>query len=514
MIQAQRFNRRGAGFPGPFRSPFSVRRRTPVVNTTPRNFASGVRAPGIGSGTLSNGTDTTQNFRASHHNMAGVSMTGFKLGYCGWYLDATSEVICPNDYTVSVSIEYPAGTYTRVTWDNGATSKVIAAGQALVLSDAININIPKDAQFWVITYVSVSPGQRWPLCHNRVSSLGEQGELGIGLTDKTLVGGVSGASQGLRPAAIIGYAAGMKSVSLAGMGDSIIHGSGDGTFDGRGNTSWIGRAATIADIPYLPIAVVGTTLASQVVANKLNYRLAYLQAAGITHIVANWGINDTGSGFSTFQTNLNTLWAALATTGARVYHTTLGPRSTSTDAWYTVSRQTAHSQYNGSSATGHQINDYIRTTPSPLSGYLETADVLSTSRYSGLWKTGDSHPDVNLLTSDNLTVSGTPTTTNVPTNSARATNYYQFGGAEFTSGVLNGTIRTTGVANTGANVTFSSALASAPAAGDTVIARASAIRTNNDGIHPAVLTNTALSGQIFGGHLMTRDYAATFLAGL
>lgn len=475
-----------------------------------RNVASGVRAPGIGSGSLSNGTDTNQNFRSSHHNESGVGLSSMALMYCGWYLDATSELVCPNSYSVTAAIEYPSGIYTQVTW-GGADSVSVMPGVNLV-SDMMPISIPKDAQFWVRTFVSVSSGQRWPLCHNRVNSLGEQGELGSGLSDKSMSGTISGSSQGLRPAAILSYAPGMKKISMAGLGDSIVHGSGDGTFDARGNTSWIGRAAT-GVCPYLPVAVVGTQLSNQVVAGKLTYRLDYLKKAGITHIICNWGINDTTSGYTTMQTNLQTLWTALAATGAKVFHCTLGPRSTSTDLWYTVSGQTAHSQYNGSGATGHLINDYIRGNPAPLSGFIENSDVLSTSRYSGVWKTGDSHPDTYLLTSDALTASGTPTTTNVPTDSSRATNYYQFGSVKFNSGVLSGTVVSSGVANSGSNVTFSAALSSAPAAGDTLSARASAIRTNNDGIHPAVLTNSALSGQIFGGHLMLRDNLIPVLQG-
>lgn len=486
------------------------------TNTNARNIASNVRAPGEGSGALSNGTDTTSNLRSAHFNEANVTVTSLAVLYSGWALDTTNEVIMPNDYTVTAAIEYPSGTYTQVTW-SGATSKSITAGSNII-SDYVTIpgGIPADARFWVRTFVSVSSGGKWPLTSNLVTSGGnaEAGETGVGLADKTMSGTISGSAVGLRPGAILSqYVAGMNRVSLMAMGDSIIHGSGDGLFDSNGNTSWIGRAAT-GNCPYTQCAVVGTTLANQVVSNKFNYRLDYLSKCGVTHLVINWGINDTSAGSAAMITNLQNLWGQLRTAlpTLKIYHTTVGPRvSSTTNAYYTNAGQTPHSQFNGASANGHVVNDYIRTTPSPLNGYIEYCSNLSPSIYSGVFRNGDESPNVNCLTSENLTASGTPTTTNVPTNTAKPSNWYQFGSTLYTSGVLNGTSTTSGVNNTSANITYSVALSSAPSAGDTLTARPSAVRTTTDGIHPALLSNSTNS-TLYGGHMIMKDVMAAVIA--
>lgn len=480
------------------------------INTAPRNIASGVRNPGIGSGSISNGTNTQQNMRSAHFNQSGVALDEVRVVYGGWYTNVTNEVANANDYTVTASIEYPAGTFAQVTW-GGATSKVITAGDNIE-SDYASVSIPVGAQFWVRTFVQVTAGQTWPLCRTLATALGEVCEFAVsGLADKTMSGTITGTQQGLRPAAIVApWKSGMKKVSMAGLGDSIIYGSGDDLYDNRGNTSWIGRAAS-DNCPYLPIAVTGTTLANQVLTDKMNYRLDLMNKAGITHIVCNWGINDVGSGFSTFQTNLNTLWATIkaAMPSVKLYHCTLGPRATASSNrnYYVNANQTPHADYNGSGATGNLINAYIRTAPSPLAGFIENADRLSKARDSGLWKNGTEQPgDAALMSADSCTVTGSPTTTNVPYTPLQPSGYYLVGTSNYTTGALAGTFAGGSQFSSNASaLTYGSApLASAPAAGNLVTVYPAASRATTDGLHPNIASKgtTAVLG---GGHVVLRD---------
>lgn len=486
-----------------------------VINKQDRNIASGVRGPGIGVGAISNGTNTTQNLRSAHFNESGVSLTAVKVIYCGWYTDLVNETANANAYTVTASIEYPAATFTQVTWDTGSTSKSIGTGLN-VLSDSIAVAIPAGAQFWVRTFVSVTSGQTWPLCGTLSSTLGELGEFAVGGSDKTMGGTIVGTSSCMRPAAIISdWKTGMKQ-SFAGVGDSNIFGSGDGFYDSNGNTGYVGRAAT-GNVPYLPIAVGGTTLASQVLANKLNYRLDLLTKAGITRILTDFGggPTDTGLGYSTMIANVQTLWAALKTVpDAKVYQATVGPRSTvsgGTLGWFKNSTQTVASGFSGgAAAVGNQFNAFIRAS-SLISGYFDYSDLMSTARDSGIWRNGNEQPDAALFTPETLTVSGSPTTTSVPTNSVRATQYYLTGNVYWLTGVLAGTTTTSGVSNTTSTLTFSSALASAPSAGDTCIAYPAGCRATADGVHPQIVF--PIGGGIVSGHILLRDAFIPVLQG-
>lgn len=470
-----------------------------IINTAARNIASAVRAPGVGAGAISNGTDTTQNTRSEHYNESGVTVTALSLIYCGWHLDLTNETINANDYTVTASIEYPAGTFTQVTW-TAATSKSIVAGTNQ-LSDYVTLttSIPANAQFWVRTFISVTAGQTWPIC-NALWGGHDTAESGVGLSDKTMSGTISGNYQGLRPAAIMSqYVVGIRKASVIGLSDSIYFGSGDGNFDIHGNTAWIGRSCT-SNTPYITCSVVGTQLQNQVIGGKLAFRLDFITKAGITHIATGWGVND-GLAFATMQTNLQTLWAALKTvSGIKLYQSTIGPKSTTSQGWDTTTAQTPDSNYNGSSANGQLTNNYIRTSPAPLDGFIDNAILLQTSIYSGIWRTGDSNANIHLLTSETLTASGVPTTTSIPSNSTAPALYYDFGNLNWLTG-LNAGVRSTGANNAVPPTITCNALTLAPIAGDTFLGLPPGIGTTNDGLHPLNTGNLAAiySGILFGG---------------
>ena len=67
--------------------------------------------------------------------------------------------------------------------------------------------------------------------------------------------------------------------------------------------------------------------------------------------------------------------------GMQVWQATITPRSTSTDSFATTVNQTPLN-----AAVLTEVNDYIRTLPSPLAGVIEASDAASSARNSGLWK--------------------------------------------------------------------------------------------------------------------------------
>ncbi len=479
------------------------------INTNPRNIASGMR----GSSEITSGTTDTMNYRTSHYNDSGVDVTSLSIMYAGWYVNSTNEAASPDPYTVTASIEYPSGTFTQVTWSS-ATSKVINPGDN-IMSDYIAVTIPANTQFWIRTFISVTLGDQWPRQDvGPTTANGENCEFGIGLTDKTMGGSISGTSLGTRPlAAVAPWVSGMRSVSLCGFGDSTIVGTGDGTFDSRGNTSWSGKAAS-GRCPYVMLARAGSDLSTNAPAGEMDYRLDFLQKAGITDVILSLAANDIASGIplATMQGYAETVIDRFVDIGARVHYSETGPRSTSTDNWYTTTNQTASVYWDGSSAVGHEFNDWLDTLPAGLTSVFQKCELLSTSKYSGIWRTGDSSAISALLTSSNLTLTGTPTTTSLPFTPSLAsgnTNVFTSGRLDFTSGVLNGTSYTAGITNTLSTITCTTALSSAPSAGDTLIARPTNTRSTTDGIHGVRSTAngsaTAYSGMSFGGQVIMRE---------
>ena len=109
---------------------------------------------------------------------------------------------------------------------------------------------------------------------------------------------------------------------------------------------------------------------------------------GSDRAIVAYGTNDlanTGNNLAALQGLLTPLWTNLANKGMKVYACTIVPRTTSTYGWATTGNQTAYNSSNAISTSSlrAQLNDWIRTTPAPLTGYLETADLAETWRNFG-----------------------------------------------------------------------------------------------------------------------------------
>lgn len=472
----------------------------------PRNVASAMRAPGQGTGGISNGTDTTTNYRSGHFNETGQTVTSLALIYCGWYVENAispnngAEGDLPNSYTITASIEYPVGTFNQVTWSS-ATSKVIAPGDTTV-SDTIQLStpIPPNTQFFIRGFTVVSSGGKWPTGYTLSSA--DSGESGIGLTDKTLGGTISGSYSGNRPNAAVGIVPYAKKLCLAGLGDSIMTGSGDGGFDSHGNTAWLGRAAT-GICPFQAISVVGVGLAAQAVSGKMNRRLALLRKSGITDAVLAWGINDAGTAAQLLANALNVA-SQVSALGIRVWYTTLTAQASDTiDKWYTTINQVPGSNL----VRNGQFSDSLRLIPWPLTGIIENADASMTARNSGIWKAGNSQTAFLTANTDAWVVGGSPTTTSIPSNANKSADYYRFGSVYFTTGALTGQIQNVSGQTSGGTFTVN-AFPSAPAPGDLFNAYPITCSSTGDGLHP----NNQGSG--FGGHFILKNNVIPLLNSL
>src|SRR5215207_2795708 len=90
-------------------------------------------------------------------------LTSIRLVLPNWYVSAVAstggEKGTGGTLTVEASIEYPKGTYTRVTF-SGANQGTIANG-AQIVSDLVTVNIPDRTPFWVRMWISSSVGLPW-----------------------------------------------------------------------------------------------------------------------------------------------------------------------------------------------------------------------------------------------------------------------------------------------------------------------------------------------------------------
>lgn len=472
--------------------PIMGSRSNPIIasGTVAQNIASGTMVPGTGSASgnwFTSGANPQVNCRTSHFNESGIPLTSLALIYGGYAITTVAEAICPNNYTITASIEYPAGTFKQVTW-SASTSGVVTAGINLI-SDYVNVSIPANTQFWVRTYGVAAGGGIFPVSgaslNTTMGDLGEQ--AASGLADKTLGGTISGSVNTLRPAAILSNVP-SNFQSWCGLGDSIMNGTGFPNYDSHTNIGSFGFAAT-GLVPWIQGAVGGTEAHPQTVANAMQYRLDLLKKAGVTHVIVEWGVNDMAfliNSSATIEADLNTIWTNISGNGQKVYQTTITPATNSTDTFMTVANQTAYSTdfVGGASSVYGIVNAFIRTAPSPLSGYIEVSSAVESSLNAATWGCGSTF-NSNLAPLDFLTVSAGATTTSIPTNSIRTTSYYPtFTALVFTSGVDSGVRKVMSSYNSTGGTFIVAALSSAPSAGDTVTVYPYGVQGTIDGFHP------------------------------
>jgi len=103
------------------------------------------------------GSNSCVGARSEH--TARERLTAMQLLYCNWYATINNEISGTGQMQLlGVSVEYPAGTFTPVTF-GGASTYSIEAG-AEVVSDPVNsLDIPEGAMYWVRQRISWPTGK-------------------------------------------------------------------------------------------------------------------------------------------------------------------------------------------------------------------------------------------------------------------------------------------------------------------------------------------------------------------
>lgn len=279
--------------------------------------------------------------------------------------------------TIHASLEYPAGTFTRLTF-GGEVAGVAAAG-ATLFSDKVRLSfpIPSGAVFWIRTHYANDAGVIFSdsLSGNERSPYGEGGMYGVTTPDLTMGGSVGnmGTTNSYPPILILSET---TKPSVAILGDSRGFGVAD-LVDRSGDVGEIARSIGPA-LGYTNLAISGDRAQWFLASHDKRVALS----AYCTHIINEYGINDLKNGTTgpDLLTSLDAIAALFPT--KPVWQTTLTPHSTSTDNWQSTGNQTP----TATNATRTAVNDAIRGRYlDNVFGHFDVADAVETARNSGIW---------------------------------------------------------------------------------------------------------------------------------
>ena len=317
-----------------------------------------------------NSTGTTS-LMSRFGTFARDNITSLKLAWSNWINNGTNPGMAANVMSIAASIEYPAGTFTQVTFSSATTG--VAPALTTLYSDTIPVVIPNGAQFWVRTWQTGTLGVVFSVTTPDRTGLGEASSFPG--SNQTMSGSVTdNANQICMPCAIIGTSA--KPAAFI-IGDSRQAGNGDSFSSASGGFGQMGYG--LNNYAWSVIGVAGQTAAQYLsVAGALQADLAQWA----TDIVCPYGINDITAGTSaaTLQTTQGSIRALYPT--KKFHVTTLDCVSTSTDAWATLVNQTTEA-HNAARVT---YNTAVRLNSLGFDPAFDCAAVSESSLNSGLWQ--------------------------------------------------------------------------------------------------------------------------------
>lgn len=323
-------------------------------------------------------TGSTQGMFKEGH-FARDNITALTLRWDDRY--SMSELASGASTTIECAVEYPSGTYTRVTF-SGVNQGVMVSGGS-ILSDSTTVAIPNGALFWLRTWKSNPNGMLGTDANPRVTTvLGDASETGTTVTNRVMGGTISSNATYLStPSAILGMT---QRPSVLLVGDSRVVGLQDLPASSRSGDSGEVARSIGGNFGYICTAMSGES--AQGFWGQGNVRRSLRQY--VSHVICNFGINDLHSGgftLANMQTLYPNIWAGLGAPAFPVYQLTLPPVTTSTDGWTTVANQTVA----GYEAIRVSVNNWIRTQGDiQLAGIFDITLALESARDSGKWLPG------------------------------------------------------------------------------------------------------------------------------
>lgn len=314
------------------------------------------------------GTGIHQLMSRKQHTAA-VAIYAMKLVFPSWaVLSGTTETAQGEESLITASVEYPSGTYTRVTFSGSATGTM--PDNANFISDEVAVTIPQGAKFWIRTWVSNATALVYNGAFKPVTG---DGFVASATTtpDLTAGGAVTQATVNMYGPCAILSKHGKRAIGI--VGDSV--GSGAGDTANNGDVGAIARSIGQC-LPYINASVPSDSAAA--FASSNTNRVALM--AYVSDLICQYGINDIpGTPAATVLTRLGVVHALFPR--LRVFQTTIMPRTTSTDSWVTTGNQTV----GANEATRLSVNTSIRAVMATTDGTFDIATPVESSWNSGLW---------------------------------------------------------------------------------------------------------------------------------
>ncbi|WP_377292331.1 SGNH/GDSL hydrolase family protein [Rhizobium sp. SG2393] len=347
-----------------------------------------------------------KSFMSRSYHVARSAITELAVVVPNWFWDlAVTKFELPNGAGAqfTCSIEYPAGTYTRLRFSD--QTRGFCRDFEQMASDFASVTIPSGQGFWVNVWCLHAAGTI--LFQNAAQNSAAGERLNVSTTqatDQTMTAHSGTAqSSGFWPSAIIGRTSGNPVLIV---GDSLQRGIGDSA--DAVNAIGIVARSVAPQMPYINLGSSGDSLAIFLQA----YRKRLQSAAYTRHIVAAHGTNDVRAGRSAAQIKQDLLvyWsllrARLFRADGQLFQCTLTHSTTSTDNWATTGNQTRSQNFD--TGVREDINDWLRdgaplvsdapaptgtagatragSGTHPLRSVFDVADVFETARNSGIWK--------------------------------------------------------------------------------------------------------------------------------
>jgi hypothetical protein len=329
-------------------------------------------------------------------------ITGLRTWWDNWYYNSTPPWTANSYYhTNAVSLEYPAGTFYRLTF-GGATNITMQPGQVPTPSDPLfGVTIPANAVFWIRCYRT---GTNWPYgyipdCLPGNSAGGQVGGFWNGaygtVQDLTLTGTVTNAfGYAFGPTCITALRADGSKVppcSLTVAGDSIFVGVNAGyAFNYQNTFLNVGLSNTISFANFAGAAQdLEREYTTAIFSNLWPLIGNALLHETKVNSIRSGGDNDSFSTVTNLLIEEHNYWNAC---GLKVIETTCTPVSTSSDNFETLANQTT----DANNAVRVQVNDWIRTNGWP---FIDLASMVESSLDSGKWVVSGA---ANFMTTDGL----------------------------------------------------------------------------------------------------------------
>lgn len=397
----------------------------PDLSLVVKRVAAGTTVNALGAGVFAaGGTNVQATTRITHRSP--VQGHGVEITYVMAY-GIGEQIPAGNGGTVRASVEYPVGTLIPAYSADGKRDIVLEAGGIGKLH-VPGVEIPANTDFWVRSRLTCTTADAIPQVSSGVSTNGDFGtNLSTAATNDftaTTTGQPAANSFSTFAPSLVTTLPAKPMPCVALLGDSITQGTGDATLDGINTVAglmpgWGLRALSLGGsgrfrprVPATNLSISGESAANVAAPTKNVRRLALLDASGATHAFVALGTNDLNSAgtVASLQANLITIWGQIARRGVKVYANTLTPLApTSTDSFATVANQTPSASdpnrvtYNNWLRDGAPMTSALTAVTTgtttagtirvgqpghPLTGVIELADAVESSRDSGKWQVG------------------------------------------------------------------------------------------------------------------------------